>query len=140
MEYIETRLIKEIIKLNNSTYKIKYDNNEEKIINQEYYDKHLLGIDNDFDKVINNFIIDIKTEETPYDTTITAYFKNGCIFIANESNDSIERYYSLKEIKNKGSFIQARRDCCMEQIREKAITYIDNLYASAKLGNNYNTK
>ena len=60
MEYIETRLIKEIIKLNNSTYKIKYDNNEEKIINQEYYDKHLLGIDNDFDKVINNFIIDIK--------------------------------------------------------------------------------
>ncbi|MCI4060937.1 hypothetical protein MMK25_36815, partial [Bacillus cereus] len=69
MEYIETRLIKEIIKLNNSTYKIKYDNNEEKIINQEYYDKHLLGIDNDFDKVINNFIIDIKTEETPYDTT-----------------------------------------------------------------------
>ena len=140
MEYIETRLIKEIIKLNNSTYKIKYDNNEEKIINQEYYDKHLLGIDNDFDKVINNFIIDIKTEETPYDTTISAYFKNGCIFIVNESNDSIERYYSLKEIKNKGSFIQARRDYCMEQIREKIITYIDNLYASAKLGNNYNTK
>ena len=108
MEYIETRLIKEIIKLNNSTYKIKYDNNEEKIINQEYYDKHLLGIDNDFDKVKIIECEDLKK--------------------------------TLKEIKNKGSFIQARRDCCMEQIREKIITYIDNLYASAKLGNNYNTK
>ena len=37
MEYIETRLIKEIIKLNNSTYKIKYDNNEEKIITLRHH-------------------------------------------------------------------------------------------------------
>lgn len=140
MQYIETRLINKITKLNDSRYKLEYDNGEIKIVEQDYYNKHLLAFDKKLDKIINDFIVDIKIEETFYDTTVIAHFKNGCVFVANESDDSIDYYYTPKEIRDKGSFIQARRDYCMEQIREKAITYIDNLYASATLGNNYNTK
>lgn len=140
MQYIETRLINKVTELNNSKYKLEYDDGEIKIIEQDYYNKYLLPFNESIIKTIDDFITDVKIEETPYDTTMIAHFRNGCVFMVNESDDSIDFYYTPKEIKDKGSFAQARRDCCMEQIREKAITYIDNLYASVTLGSNYNTK
>lgn len=142
MEYIETRFIKNIEQINDNTYRIYYDDGEEKIVNRDYYEKHLLKYDKDnLGKMINDFIIDTKIEEnTQYSTMMSATYRNGNMFIVDETNESINYFYSPKEIKDKGSFFKARLACCEEEIKNKAIEFIDHLYASAKFGFNDKTK
>ena len=141
MEYIETRLIKNVEQINNNTYRLYYDDGEEKIVNKEYYKKHLLEYNRNLKKMVNDFIIDLKIEEnTEYSTMMSCEYKNGNVFIVDETNESINYFYSPKEIKDKGSFFKARLACCKEEARSKAIEFIDQLYASAKLGFDYKTK